>query len=656
MDKYQGIFDQGFSGMLEDSTRKTMPDFLDKLAETEKDFKAEVIEAPNIPYEKDFSLSRANDLTSDNNRDASLTNRFTVEKDQRTAAQNQLKYIDDFAGKYVKEDKNFDQLYACLNDKYSKELVNKYLESKIRLAFDQYSYLGFENLEEKKANLLEQSKIDFKVKRSTVTDMLNKFSKLEFVTNKVTKEYHDLLGSKRPLYVAAKFLFLLSSIENDFYKNKEARITFQRDSDQKDLDLRDIDNNTKRNSSISKQNQNVSMMNDYKQGVYSKQSVAEICKKMAKTYGIEQVLLFQSKFRNDLERIEKFNSRQSFDTDFASASQQGFEIQPKAKIVTINSKAMLNYAFDLMTKGDNLEIVQSSLKKKFGLEATAQFLSENEDKLQKHYGQLGYLFIDSNIYSNCDKMADTFSNLQHAGSKLVYSLKANSRCETCSLHKEGSCGKVGLMVSNNPIVRSPRAAKRVFEKASLFVPNYYVEAYLKQINNEESNLSLVSKFALGIENILAEEKKNIGKKASLTEFNVAEGFVNAESYGVDLFTKESDSQIIDDVLKTSSKFKDTINGWNVEVVTGTSKGSDPSSTTSVKMNKGDDEIELFEIDLGPGIEIDVKKFPGEHPKSLKDKDLDKLLKSIKAPTFTEIMEAHNKHQENVANDPMGMSF
>ena len=61
---------------------------------------------------------------------------------------------------------------------------------------------------------------------------------------------------------------------------------------------------------------------------------------------------------------------------------------------------------------------------------------------------------------------------------------------------------------------------------------------------------MVSKFALGIKNILAEEKKNIGKKASLTEYNVAEGFVNAESYGVDLFNEESQSNIIDDVLKS----------------------------------------------------------------------------------------------------------
>jgi len=549
MDKYQGIFDQGFSGMIEDSTRKTMPDFLDKLAETEKDFKADVIEVPNIPYEKDFSLSRANDLTSDNNREASLTNRFTVEKDKRIASENQIRYIDDFAGSIAK-DKDFDQLCSCLKEKYSKEAVNKYLETKIKLALDEYSSLGFENLEEKKANIVEQSKLEFKVKRSTVTDMLNKFSKLEYVTSKTTKEYHDLLGSKRPLYVAAKFLFSLASIKNEFYKNKEARVTFQRDSDEKDLNLRDIDNNSKRNSSISKQNVYASMMNDYKQGIYSRESVSEVCKKMAKIYGIDQVLSFRSKFANDLERIEKFSNRQNFDTDFASALQQGFEIQPKAKPVTINSKAMLNFAFDLMTKGENLDVIQSSLKRRFGLEATTQFLSGNEDKLQKHYGQLGYLFIDSNIYSNCDEMADTFSKLQHEGNKLIYSLKANSKCENCGLHKEGSCSKVGLMVSNNPIVRSPRAAKRVFEKASSFVPNYYVEAYLKQIKSEESNLSLVSKFALGIKNILAEEKKNIGKKASLTEYNVAEGFVNAESYGVDLFNEESQSNIIDDVLKS----------------------------------------------------------------------------------------------------------
>src|SRR5271157_3363889 len=67
MDKFQGIFDQGFSGIYEDSN-KTLPDYLDILAEQEKDFKPEEFDTPIIPFDKDSSLSRANELTSDGSR------------------------------------------------------------------------------------------------------------------------------------------------------------------------------------------------------------------------------------------------------------------------------------------------------------------------------------------------------------------------------------------------------------------------------------------------------------------------------------------------------------------------------------------------------------------------------------------------------------
>ena len=213
---------------------------------------------------------------------------------------------------------------------------------------------------------------------------------------------------------------------------------------------------------------------------------------------------------------------------------------------------MTDFAFGLMTNGKKLSSVKESLIRQFDKDPTEEFWKENESKLQKHYGQLGYVFIDSNIYKTCDEMKESFSKIQHAGSKLIISLKANSKCDGCSLHKEGKCEKVGLLVSNHPLVRSPRAARRIFEKGSSFLPKEYVEKFSSKISYRGGNFDLISQFALGIESALQEENKNIGKVASRDRSNSTEihqGFVPAISYGVDIFKDQNDSKIIEDVLK-----------------------------------------------------------------------------------------------------------
>lgn len=550
MDELNGVFDQGFSGILQESSRKTMPDYIEKLAEQEINYEPPKLDIPNIPFDKDSGLSRANELTSDGSRESNIENRFTEEKSQRIAQDVAIKTIDRSVEAMIREQNSFEQIQSALLSKFDKELVFKYFESKIRLILNKYAFLGFENLEEKNANLVEQSKVDSRIRRSTTNDILDKFSKLEYVTSSTVKEYKNLLEQKRPVFVVSKFLFSLDNIKQSYYENKEARVAFQRDTDDKDLTIRDVDNNAKKNAATEKQNILARMFNEYKLGINSKLSRSEIGKKLARTFGYDKFQDFSEKYKDELTRIERFSNRQTFDTNFASSTLQGVEIEPKTKPITIDSKAMTNYAFALMTSGNDLEFVKSSLKKHFGLEATNLFLAEHEYKLQKHYGQLGYLFIDSNIYSSCDEMANAFSKLQHAGSKLIYSLKANSKCTGCSLHNCGTCTKVGLLVSNNPLVRSPRAAKRVFEKAATFVPKTHIDTFAKQLKSD-CNLELVSKFALGIQSALEEENKNIGKKASKDRTETVETqecFVSANSYSTDIFDKQSDSKIIDDVL------------------------------------------------------------------------------------------------------------
>lgn len=555
IDKFQGIFDQGFSGILQESSRKTMPDYIEKLAEQEIDYEPPVVEVPNILFESNLSLSRANDVSSDKSRDTNVYNRFSAEKNQKIAGNENIEKIDREVQKLVKENNDFEKIYSSLlgNKSFDKEVVFKYLEAKVKLGLDKFAFLGFETINEKQANVIEQSRNDFKIRRSTVHEILDKFAKLEYISNSVIKQYKELLSSKRPVFVASKFLFSLNDIKRKYYEEKEASSTFKRDGDFNGLSIRDLENNTKRSNIIEKEKIFASMLDFFKQGIFERLSASEVNKKLAKTFGFDKFQDFYDVYKDEMKRIEHFGNRQAFDTNFASSALQGVEIIPEAKPVEIDSKAMMNYSFDLMTSGNDLETVCSSLKKKFGIEASNQFLTENDYKLQKNYGQLGYLFIDSNIYANCDEMAKKFSNLQHSGSNLIYSIKANSRCVGCNLNKCGTCSKVNLAISNNPIVRSSRAAKRVFDKAASFVPKTYIDEFSNQIS--ESNLELISKFSLGIKAALEDEKKNIGKRASKNRSETTElqeSFVEVvANFDADMSPKQRNFGLIDEILNES---------------------------------------------------------------------------------------------------------
>jgi len=106
---------------------------------------------------------------------------------------------------------------------------------------------------------------------------------------------------------------------------------------------------------------------------------------------------------------------------------------------------------------------------------------------------------------------------------------------------------LNLMISNHPLVRSPRAAKRVFDHARGFLPKAYVDSYESKLT-PENNCKIVSEFALGMKKAILQEQKNIGKKAGKVDDIAQISMVTPNSYATDIFKTESRSSIVDDIL------------------------------------------------------------------------------------------------------------
>jgi len=574
MDKYQGIFDQGFSGILDD-VKSSIPDYIDKLAEQEIDFNPKHLETPSIAFDKDSGITRASELTSDEVRNF-FENRFSKEKEERTQSINLAKKIEKHVSSMIYNGKTFDEIHSSLSSKFSKESVSKYLESKVALLLNNFAFLGFNMIQEKKATLADQFCVENKLKRSEAHDILQKFSKLEYISEPVIKEYKQQLASSKPLTIISKFLFSLDEIKENYYKNKEAHTHFQRDIDEKDLNVRDVTNNVI-NTVIEAHQVEASMLTFFKDGVNSKLSRSQNMKRMTSKFGYQKTGEFLEKYKKQVEKLEKFAKRQMFDTDFSNTNLQGHEIQPEEKEAQIDKNAMMSHCYHLMTNGNNLSYVQESLQKTFGVEATSQFLQENKKNLDSCNGQLGYTYIDSNIYKSCNEMSDNFSKLQHIGSDLVSYIKRNSKCETCSLLKNSICGKTGLKVSDDPTVRSSRVAKKIFEKASSFISKSHIDSFVEKLQSDGNNASVVSAFNLSLKISLSEQHKNFNKRASKSQtFDTDFGSTKQQGYEIlpkakeikidkiamlnysyNLLTRSNDLNSVEDLLKKTFGIEET---------------------------------------------------------------------------------------------------
>ena len=545
-DKMNKIFSDSLSGIIDEGKRKpTMPAYLEKLAEEEcenmkdKDgeswvkiiYEDELENAgekqkidevsDEIPFGKSMGLTRANELNNDESRtvESKKVKAINYKKDIGNAMQDLLSI-----GHSPKE------IEKSLMKKFPRSQVLKYLKGNSISILEKYGEFGvnfFKRLSYDESNSIEGSIRNHKARLKTEDTM------------KVLSSFHDYLGKLKRLKERT---------------DPENKVSFKRDRDKKEMKERTLENNKSRNTKIAEEKKLDQMLINFKASIKLGLSVKEAHQKLLKGHKPTEVETFYNKFSKEINKYVKFSKREPFDTDFK-------KVKTEAKVKTVeefknrrsakNDKRMLNYTLRMLSKGKSLKEANSSLKRKFELSEVKDFLQNYDKTLQRHYGQLGYIFIDSNLYSNCDEMKKAQSKLSHDGCQLIYAVKANRNCKSCSSNNCGACTKVNLLISNHPLVRSPRAARRVLKKATAFVPQSHVKKYSEKIS-VKSNISIISEFALGIKKALEYERGNMGKKASLEKdsLKTQESFVEMEeTMGVDIFNNSSSSKIIDDVMK-----------------------------------------------------------------------------------------------------------
>ncbi len=589
MEKFQGIFDEGFSGLVAGKEDK-LPDYIDKLATDNADFVEKQVEAPDIEF-KTRNLDRATELTTDDDR--VLANKVVKDNQENQKVEKACLVMmhDGFDMKAVIEQ---------LKRKFEAALLRKYLQSmayqSLLSKFGQIGYVyvdkrAFKDCNEIKHYMKNRTKAaqsfiskvrddgkcddcsmlkqgfciltNLKVEQNPkISDnkqaktVINKIASSSAINEKIVDEYVGRLETEDVNGVVADFV---SSFDENIRASSKVddkdRISFKRDNDKKEAKERIVKNNIDKNRRLSIARKNGEIFPVFKTHIMAGLSKDEATLKLLENYGPNDVENFSTHAASEITDFINKLSHSNFSTDFAKLKNERMsrDVSDLDNKVNYNDSKMINYAFNLMTNGKTLNEIKKALKKTFQLDQVRRFVKENKAKLEKHYGQLGYVFIDSNIYANCrtEEMSKAFSGIKHAGKQLIHAVKSNKNCKGCIHNKSGSCEKVGLMLSNNPIASSPRAAKKIFRRAEKFLPKKYMEKYELELAYERSNRGIVASFALNIHNMLEQEQKNIGKTASKDRkidkqtYDVMEkgNFDSAITYN------ESRSSIIEDVLK-----------------------------------------------------------------------------------------------------------
>ena len=587
-------FAHGMSGILDEGKRNTMPAFMEKLAEEEAAILNEdepVVDLINVEFD-DEPLTRGDDVTSDESR---RIEGFEIEKPSQDKIEKETEVL-------LAEGNDLTDIAKELKRKFPAKAVEKFVETHQKELLQKYGQLGYiyldkrmyDSCEDIKAHLArlparnlltklkesETSKVKcrdctkYKSGYCLLTNLkvanmpeITSDKEAKFVINKfasidisIRDQFIERLAAENPARVIAEFLVAAENLRRE---SGQLDSNFKRDNDQKEMKERLVDNNNAKNAAIEEAKLNSAILQDLKAAIESGIDVKEAHKRLTQTYTPLQLESVYAKHASEIESFVKFYNRNK------EAKIERFENEGSKKdILTAKNKVakekelfreMMKHADLMLSEGNDAKTVQDSLKKTFGIDKTIKFMSEHARILNKHYGQIGYVYIDSNLYGNCDKMAEALKGLKHAKKPLLYNVKACQNCAKCSQNEAGLCKKVDLMISNNPVITSPRAASKLFKRAEATVPKEYIENFSKKISVVGAPIKTIythenSESMQQHKHILEQEK--ISYKV-LNEKEIEAHFVNAQDkYKHDqALEQDSNMQVADikEISKTTAR-------------------------------------------------------------------------------------------------------
>lgn len=158
----------------------------------------------------------------------------------------------------------------------------------------------------------------------------------------------------------------------------------------------------------------------------------------------------------------------------------------------IDYKKITKEAYLKLHTTKSLDEVVNNLISKYGKKAINVVMAEEGPNLKKAEHKLGYFYVDANCFENCDQMVNA---IKHNGCKAML-LKKKAICSDCVNNCSGICSKSSLILASNPLNISRRDGKMIIKsvEAMKWVNNSVLEGYLKNLEGNKNNVSVIKAF------------------------------------------------------------------------------------------------------------------------------------------------------------------
>jgi len=230
--------------------------------------------------------------------------------------------------------------------------------------------------------------------------------------------------------------------------------------------------------------------------------------KLASAFGADRIDYFLAEAAHSINEIAGIRR-----SPIEHISNTGTKLEQQKSVPTLKfASKMKKTAYLSLTEGQELESVKATLKDKYGSEEFHNFISQYGTELEKVEHKIGRIYVDSNVYSNCDEMLEHSNKV---ASKGVLLLKANCKCEDCNYAENHVCKKTSMFIVDNPIHLSAKDAHNIIASIDelKIMSKETLNAYNEQIEKSANNLPMIKMLLKDVKHF-ASLAKDASKKAS----------------------------------------------------------------------------------------------------------------------------------------------
>jgi len=424
---------------------------------------------------------------------------------------------------------NIEKLATVLKKKYSKQIVDNFMQTKIASIEKEFGKLGYlyvdASLVGDCADLSEILKTSNKVasiavhsvkkigrcddcncnKRShcvklgleivdqpaiktakEAKSIINKFASLKYVNSYFIKseeltKYYDRLASENPEKVVRDFLI---DIENRRQAKQELNIRLAA----KETSATEP---KKKASTVKFGRKDIEVSNAFKQFLIQNQSLRAAKSTLSKRYGEDRVKAYIKEAREELNRYIKFVTVKPKTASLRDEAVESSSIlENKQSMAKIASATKM--AYSLKTFRLPLQDIEKNIARTYGSDVAKVALDKLSNDAEARL--LGLTYIDSNLYSNGNEVKDVLNILKRKSNNTIFQIKEGSACKLAN-NPEGVCSITGLTIVKDASVNSKEQAMKLIAhlKNEKFANEYELDKLASQLVDGD-NSSLLASF------------------------------------------------------------------------------------------------------------------------------------------------------------------